>query len=179
MERAGDILCIVALGWLSWQDFRTRRIAWWLLPVLAVALLAAGLQHTPGREIGKAFALNLAFLFVQLLLVWLWMAFREKKFSNLINTQIGLGDVLFMGCVALAFSTVNFLLFYTLGMVATLLIVVTVRLLRPHVNREIPLAGALALPLIALCSFRIADPGIDFYSDEWLTQLLDRTFATL
>jgi Flp pilus assembly protein protease CpaA len=179
MERAGDILGIVALGWLSWQDFRTRRISWWLIPLLAAAFLLAGLQRTPVGEIGKAFALNLVFLFVQLLLVWAWIALRAKKLTNLINTQIGLGDVLFMCCVALAFSTVNFLLFYTLGMVATLFLVVIARFLRPKINNEIPLAGALALPLIALCSIRVIDPTIDFYSDEWLTQLLDRTLVLL
>jgi hypothetical protein len=93
--------------------------------------------------------------------------------SNIIDSQIGLGDILFMICLALAFSPANFLVFYNLGMILTLIIAIAVKTIRKKIKMEIPLAGALAIPLIGLCFWRMIDPNKNFYSDEWLMQLLE------
>jgi Flp pilus assembly protein protease CpaA len=173
MERIVNIIGIMTLGILSWQDFRSRQIAWWLLVILVVVFFFTALFG--GRsisEIGKAFSLNIIFLCVQFLFVWIWFSIRNKKPAKIIDVQIGLGDVLFMICIALFFSTVNFMLFYTLGMILTLFVVLIIKLFNTNNKREIPLAGALSIPLILLCTWKIFDPSRDFYSDEWLIQLL-------
>lgn len=175
MERIADIIGITALGILSWQDFRSRRIAWWLLPVLAGVLLIASLQKNSASESGREFSFNIVFLCIQFLFLWIWFSVKQKKITKIIDTQIGLGDVLFMICIALAFSPANFLVFYTLGMIFTLLVTILVRLFRSEIKSEIPLAGALAIPLIVLCLWRIVDPSKNFYNDEWLMQLLGNT----
>jgi hypothetical protein len=171
MERIVNITAILTLGILSWQDFRSRQIAWWLLPALALVFLIGAFQKNPAGEIGKVVALNLAFLLVQFLFVWIWFSIKNKKISKIIDVQIGLGDVLFMICVALFFSTVNFMLFYTFGMLLTLFVALVIKLFKASDKNEIPLAGALSIPLILLCAWKIFDPSRNFYNDEWLIQL--------
>jgi Flp pilus assembly protein protease CpaA len=172
MERLADMIVIVTLGILSWQDFRSRQIAWWLLPLLAAGLFLAAFDKNSTRDIGIRFSLNITFLCIQFLFVWIWFSLKQKKPSKLIDTQIGLGDVLFMICIALAFSPANFILFYTTAMIATLVVVLVVKLVRANSKSEIPLAGALSIPLIVLCAWRIFDPSANFYNDEWLSRVL-------
>lgn len=176
MERIADVLGIAMLGILSWQDFRTRRISGWLLPVLALVLFLSAFQKNSMQEIGIGFSLNLTFLCIQFLFVWIWFSLKQRKFSKLIDTQIGLGDILFMMCIALAFSPANFMLFYVAGMIGTLVVTILVRSAKPGHKSEIPLAGAIALPLIALCAWKIIDPSANFYNDEWLTRIFETGF---
>jgi hypothetical protein len=173
MEYFVNTLGIVTLGILSWQDFRSRRIAWWLLPILAGVFLFFALRKNSAEETSREFFLNLVFLVLQFLLVRIWFSIKNKKLSRIIDTQIGLGDVLFMICIALAFSPGNFLVFYTSGMILTLIVSIIVSAFRSQTRIEIPLAGTLALPLISLCFWRMFDPAQNFYSDDWLTQLFE------
>ncbi|MDQ3109901.1 MAG: hypothetical protein M3R17_08395 [Bacteroidota bacterium] len=173
MERFGDIPGIIALVILAWQDFRTRRIAWWLLPVLAASIFLAGFASNSAKTIGQNFSINMIFLLIQFLLVWIWFSAKNKRLSRIIDTQIGLGDVLFMICVALAFSPGNFLIFYIGGMILTLISTVLIKIFRQNSVMEIPLAGALSVPLILLCGWRLFNPGKDFYNDAWLMQLVE------
>ncbi len=173
MERIADIISVATLGILSWQDFRSRRIAWWLLPILALTFFLASFQMNSASEIGIGFSLNITFLLIQFLFVWIWFSVKQRKFSQLIDSQIGLGDLLFMICIAFAFSPANFMIFYTIGMIVTLIVAIVVRLFRSNEKGEIPLAGALAIPMIVLCAVRIAKPTTNFYNDEWLIRLFD------
>ncbi len=173
MERIADIISVATLGILCWQDFRSRRIAWWLLPILAVTFFLASLHINSASEIGMGFSLNITFLLIQFLFVWIWFSLKQRKFSKLIDSQIGLGDLLFMICIAFAFSPANFMIFYTIGMILTLVVAMGVRLFRSTSKAEIPLAGALAIPLLVLCSVRIIIPTTNFYSDEWLVRIFE------
>lgn len=170
MELAGNSIGIIALGMLAWQDFRSRSISWWLLPIVVAGLLLGGASRWNMAEIGKDFLWNVTFLSVQFVFVWLWMSLRQRKFVRLIDRQIGLGDVLFLLAVAFSFSPGNFILFYTIGLLSVLLIALVMKLRQP--GFLIPLAGALAVPLLLLCAWRLVDPSKDFYNDDWLLQLL-------
>ena len=52
MERFADMIGITALGILSWQDFRFRKIAWWLLPIIVGALLVCSISKNPADHEG-------------------------------------------------------------------------------------------------------------------------------
>lgn len=173
MERIIDGIGILALCILCWQDFRWRRISWWLLVTLVGVFLMGSIQENSASEIGKQFSLNIVFLCMQFLFVWIWFSIRNKKPARIIDTQIGLGDVLFLVCIALAFSPANFLMFYILGLIITLAATIIVRIFRTEMKSEIPLAGALAIPLIVLLCMRIIDPSNNYYSDHWLNSIID------
>lgn len=169
--RLGDIFIVLLLAILSWQDFRSRLISWWLIPLLLTAFVFTGKEQLSWMEIGKLFLFNLIFLGIQFLLVWTVMSFRKRKFIQM-NEQIGIGDVLFLICLAAAFSTINFFIFYTIVLLIVLLISIPVKLFRSSEKMLIPLAGAIAVPMIVLILFRLFDPKINFYSEEWLANFL-------
>lgn len=171
--RLGDILIVITLVVLAWQDFRSRLISWWLIPVLLLAFVFAGKEQISWNGIGKYFLYNLAFLVLQFAIVWIWMSLRNRKPIRLIDSQIGLGDILFLVCIAAAFSTVNFLFFYTASLIAVLLIAVIIRMIRSSEKMLIPLAGAIAVPMIVLVTARFFDPAVNFYSEEWLLNILN------
>lgn len=168
MNRIGDIIDILSLGTLAFQDFRSREISWWLLPIVVAGLLLGTAGQVSFAEIGHSFLVNMLFLGVQFALLWAWFFLRNRKRTKLIDRQIGLGDILFVICPALAFSPVNFLVYYTVSLVLTLTGVLLFRMFRSPEKLLIPLAGALSLSLIVLCCWRLADPRVNFYSDEWL-----------
>jgi Flp pilus assembly protein protease CpaA len=175
MERVGDIVGILSLAALSWQDFRSRQIAWWLLPLMGAGLLLAGMQRTDLAEIGRSFSINFTFLVLQLLLLWAWLSVKNRAPVKMLDTHIGWGDVLFLSCTALAFSPANFLVFYVCGTLLVLLAVIIAMLFRKSSGRPlIPLAGALGLPMIGLCAWRLIEPSANFFDDSWLVQLFDR-----
>lgn len=168
MNRVGDLIGILSLGTLAFQDFHSRRISWWLLPIVVAGLLLGGAGQASLIGIGRSFLINMLFLGVQFVLLWGWFFLRNRRNIKLIDRQIGLGDILFVICPAFAFSPVNFLVYYTAGLVLTLTGVLLFRMFRSPEKLLIPLAGALALALIVLCCWRLADPQVNFYSDEWL-----------
>ena len=171
--RLGDILIVMTLMVLAWQDFRSRLISWWLIPVLLLAFILAGKEQVSWSGMGKYFLFNLTFLILQFVIVWIWISLRNRKPVRLINSQIGLGDILFLVCIAAAFSTVNFLFFYTASLIAVLLIAAVIRMFRSSEKMLIPLAGAIAVPMIVLILFRLFDPAVNFYSEEWLLNILN------
>jgi len=173
MERIGDILSIATLGWLSWQDFHTRRIVWWLLPLLAIARVLSAFGQTGVIAVGKNFLFNSGFLLLQFLLTWIWFSARLKKPATLVDRQIGSGDLLFLVCITPAFSPMNFIVFYSAAMIFSLLLALLLRRVKISTTEEIPLAGLLSLPLIGLCTWRLIDPHFNFCNEEWMIRLLE------
>ena len=175
MERVGDITGIISLLLLAAQDFRSRRISWWLLPLFTLGIILVFSIDGNGRDFFYFFSLNLLFLVIQFIFLSGWYLVKNKKITRIIDTKLGLGDVLFLICMATMFSPANFLLVYTAGMLFSLCIGVLVKFMRKNTDFEIPLAGLLAIPLIVLCTWRLTDPSLDFYNDgrllAWLTNI--------
>lgn len=168
-SRIADIFIVLVLAVLAWQDFRTRSISWWLLPLLFIALGFSGQVHAGWPALGRYFAINLFFLILQLALIWSWFVLRHRRLLNIIDRQIGLGDILFLLCISLAFSTINFLFFYTASLVLVLLFTLAKRLFSSTREELIPLAGAVAVPMLLLCLARFFEPAFDLYNDHWLS----------
>ncbi len=176
MERLADSVALVCALVLAVQDFRTRLISPLVLLVLGVALALAGSAQASWTEIGTCFLINLAFIATQLLLLTLWFSVRQRKFVSIFDTHIGLGDIFFFVAIALAFAPVNFIFFYALGLASTLLVVILLLLLRKTIT-SIPLAAALAIPLMILCCWRIYQPQLQFHSDAWLSNWIETTYS--
>jgi Flp pilus assembly protein protease CpaA len=176
MERLADFVALICAVVLAVQDFRTRLISPWIVVLLGLALALAGSAQTSFTEIGTCFLINLAFIATQFLFLTLWFSLRERKFVSLIDTHIGLGDVFFLVAVAFAFAPVNFIVYYSLGLTCTLLVALLWFAFRKSFT-TIPLAAALAIPLIVLCTWRVAQPQIQFHSDAWLTNWLETTYS--
>ncbi|MGL4595959.1 MAG: hypothetical protein ACRCYO_00430 [Bacteroidia bacterium] len=176
MERLADFVALACALVLAVQDFRTRLVSPILLLLLGIALAIAASAQASFAEIGISFLINLAFIAAQVLLLIIWFSVRQRKFVALIDTHIGLGDLFFLAAVALAFAPVNFIVYYSLGLTCTLLVAAILLLFRKSIT-TIPLAAALAIPLIALCTWRICQPQLQFHNDAWLTNWLESTYS--
>ena len=163
-----DTLSVLLLALLALQDFKYRGISWYLLPLLFISLLMQALTSNSFQNIVFWFALNLLFVFLQMVLLLIYFGVKEKRFVNIINTKIGIGDILFFIVIGVSFSNINFIFFYLLGLLFTLLAVLVYYLISRKPIGDIPLAGSIALLLIICIFCRCFYTPFNFYDDAFL-----------
>lgn len=140
----GDLLLLLALAGIVYEDFKYRAIHWWWLLILAGGILTC-------RPWSMAqVAINWGFLLSQFILLTLYFSIKQKSFTNIIDQFLGLGDILFLLVIALLFSPINFLLFFVVSLLLTLFFFLGYQYLfaSPSSPKTIPLAGALATLLL-------------------------------
>ena len=88
------------------------------------------------------------------------------------DNYIGWGDVVFLFIASGLFSPVNFILFCQAGFMAALIFFGIVKWLRPKANREIPLAGILAVVLLLGLSYKYVNGNFNMQEDSFLLDKL-------
>lgn len=158
---------ILFLLLISFQDFKQREISWILIPLIFLALIFKATQSiTIGNLINNTL-LNLAFITLQLLLLTIYMSIKNKKMVNILQQHIGLGDLLFFVVLCLAFSPVNFIVFYILSLIATLAgCIIYVTVFSKKAMDEIPLAGGMASVLVIILLINKMVTHLNFYDDS-------------
>ena len=141
---------IVVLCIMIFQDFKFRGITWWLFPLLLAMLLAlSGLEGSFSETIYK-FMMNGLFVGLQIGLLILYFSVRRRTFTNIFQGYLGLGDLLFLVCLAAYLPLMSFAVFY----VGSLLMVIVISLCVMHLlkisTNKIPLAGYQALFFLVL-----------------------------
>jgi hypothetical protein len=142
------IILILLLVVACYQDWKFRAIYWFIFPLIAMdALLIFFIQQWNWKVLG----LNLIFVIAVMMLLFLYVSAREKKWTNLFENHFGMGDVLFFLAITPLFNSTNYMLFFISGMIfsATLHGLVNLR----KTSKTIPLAGYLSLYLVALKGF--------------------------
>ena len=91
---------------------------------------------------------------------------------NIINSYMGLGDILFFAVITTAFSPVNFIIFYVAGLLFTLIAYKIYIGLNKAGSKEIPLAGTLSVAMMVVLLINCIASGNYFYDDTLLNQLL-------
>lgn len=174
MENAGNILSILFLGVISWQDFQSRSLSAWLLPVIGVTLLIGVSAGITAAAVFQNSGINLLILVLYFGVISLWTSFRNRTWVNIVNTHVGLGDILLLVAVLPVFSPLNFCLFFTCGSIFALVGASFSMLINPKTDKRIPLAGYLSVLLISFCILRIfMNMPVHSYSDEWLTSFYE------
>jgi hypothetical protein len=166
---AVEIVVILVLLVIFAEDMRSREVHLVWFPFLAVGLLVLRIMHH-----GVLADLWPSFLFLGLILVLLtiWFSLKEKRLINVTAQLLGWGDVLFLVCIALYFSLLNYLFFY-LASLSLIVIGWSAWMLVSRKNdRHIPLAGMQSLLLAVylggdwwLFHFNAA-------SDNWLLRFI-------
>jgi hypothetical protein len=165
-----DILILFSLILIVFQDFKQRQISWFLIP-LSFAGFAYKASLYKDSSIAD-FLLNTGFILLQLICITIYFSIKNKKFLNIIDTHLGLGDILFFVVICTVFSPLNFIAFYMISMISTLLAIIAYNLFSSRQTKDIPLAGAMAGALIILMITTWAIPGIDFYNDGYLLNII-------
>jgi hypothetical protein len=142
------IMSLFLLGTIAWEDLRERSIHWWLLPSLAICMVAPALHTLPGYEFMRQVAFNLAFLGLQWAAILLFLMARHRAWVDPMDRYIGSGDLLFFVVLALGLSRANFVLFYLSGLALCIPAYAVLVRWKPSTPRTVPTAGFLALYLL-------------------------------
>jgi hypothetical protein len=109
--------------------------------------------------------INLSIVFINLLGVTLFISLKEKKVKNIIDSYLGLGDVLFFLVLTTIFSPINFMVFFLGSMLISTIIYGSIQLANQQKQTFIPLAGAMSVMLIISLVLQLAIPSLNFYND--------------
>lgn len=165
METGSVVFVIAVLLIIVFQDFKSREISWFLIPLLAIGFWLKALQQMNWNELIIYTGVNLLMVFVNLLCVAVIISIRQRKWTNIINTYLGLGDILFFAVLTVAFSPFNFVLFY-LGSISIISLYYGIEVIRKRNTRLlIPLAGAMSLLLILVLIGELLPSTYNCYTD--------------
>ncbi len=160
-----NLVLLILLVLVSFQDFKERAVSIWVFPLLVTVF-----SYKAWLVNGWAFfrfdlVFNLALLGIQLLVLLLYLKLVKKSVVNM----LGAGDVLFFFVMAFAFSTVGFVFFFSLSLLVSLLVWL---LTNRNKNRLIPLAGLQSACLII---FFIAELmfSVNPYESAYILKLLN------
>ena len=159
------LILIGLLGVVVVQDFKSRAISWFLIPLLFIGFIGYALLKMEIIELLTYFGINLTLVLTNLLVVTLVISIKEKKFANILTNYLGLGDVLFFLVLTVVFSPFNFLAFYLGSILLTAIVYGGIMLISKQKKMLIPLAGAMSLLLIISIIVEQFVPSIQFYQD--------------
>lgn len=159
------VILVGLLGVVIYQDFKSRAISWFLIPLLVIAFVAYALLSLDIKQFGIYFGINASIILINLLGVTLFISIKEKKLTNIIDSYLGLGDVLFFLVLATVFSPINFILFFLGSIFLTTLIYGIVVLVKKQKQTLIPLAGAMSALLVATIIAQQFISSFNFYQD--------------
>ena len=154
------------------QDFTHRKISWYLIPILFFGILFNGIQKLNMVEYLYYIMINGFILIVLMgvLLVYYWT--KERSIKNFVGKTIGLGDLLVFITLCFGFSPINFVVFFLIGLLLTLIFHLINTAISLKANKQIPLAGYLAVFLIVLSMLQHPLNEIDLFNDQYLFSLL-------
>lgn len=167
-----NILILLLLSIIVYQDFRYRAISWATLPLLFAAFTANSILATDFNSFLQSFLFNIGFIIFQLVAVTAYFSLKNRAITNITSKHIGWGDILFFTVAAAAFSPVNFIVFYLLSLISILIIAIAYRLIKRNSATTIPLAGGMALLFFVFYSFSNFSNTIDLHNDQVLLSVL-------
>ena len=141
-----NILAMGILGVITWQDFSRKAILWIVFPAGFVVFFIAGILKMEPREYLISILLNFLFVLILLTLATVYFSFKNRQPVNVIDRYFGLGDFLFLVILCTVFSPFNFIIFL-IGSFLLILLLYPIVAIFKHSDRQIPLAGLMALLL--------------------------------
>ena len=156
------LILISLLAVVVFQDFKSRAISWVLIPLLFIGFIAYGILTIEVGELITFFGINLYIVFSSLLGATLIISIKNRKLTNIINTYLGLGDVLFFVVLTTVFSPINFILFFIGSIFITGIIYGVFSLFNRKQVVLTPLAGAMSLLLIISIIIEQLSPSVQF-----------------
>lgn len=138
----GWFICSFGLaGMVLYQDITSRLISLWLILLYLIScILNVFFFQNAYALLSNGIGTLLYMLFTYSLLL-LFYYIKEKRFSTLINTKIGLADVILFFAIGLTLNITNFILFATISFICSALISFFVL----GKNKTIPLGGLMVI----------------------------------
>ena len=165
------VLLIIVLLAIAREDWKERQVS--LLWFLALLLVAMGYFYWLGGQISFMLT-NLFFLLLQAALLLAYWLLRYKNLKLI--SGIGVGDLVFMLIIASIFSPLNFVVFYFVSLVISLVAYLLVKQFIHTKHNTVPLAGLQSMCLIVLitvCSVANTKGLSSTYTDDVLLEVLN------
>lgn len=172
-----SIALIILTAIVVYQDFRFRAIGWYLIPAIVVLMVVSDKGNLTITDYLTTVSLNLVFLLIQFAFVWLYVSIKNKKRTNILKGHIGSGDWLFFASLAFGFSTLNFVVFVTCGLLITLTIHLVAHLIAKASLKNVPLAGYMAALCIVLQIVQITGAAMQPFDDNLVLSLIGISYA--
>ncbi len=154
MSIALNITLAIAFSIVVYQDLKMRLIHL-VLPIIILSLGIA-IKWTTLNWVDSG--LCFVFLLLNLLVIVFYFSIKNRKLINPFQSMVGWGDALFLIAIVPYFSLRNYIIFFVLGMIFSLIVHTVLRLLFP-VEKSIPLAGYLSLFILGII-------GINFFLEN-------------
>lgn len=168
-----QIIILICLAFIFYQDMRYRAVYWICFPVLAVMLLALKYSLAGFSEGLTDAGYGLLFLLIQLFFLWIYFSLKKKKIVNIASDYLGWGDILFLIAITFYLSPGNYVLFYISSLILVLIYAICGGYLQEkEENKHIPLAGLQAglLGLLMVTDYLLQ--AFALYSDSWIYILM-------
>lgn len=162
------ILILLFLGVTFYQDYKYRAVSWFVFPLLFGTCLALNIYKTSWAETLYNSIVNFCFIFMILGTITIYFSIKYRRLVNITSQLIGWGDILFLLCLGVLFSPVNFMLFYTISLFVIALFSVLCKMFSPKSEMLIPLAGLQAALLMAVLYMHLLFPVFSFSNDTWV-----------
>lgn len=137
------IFASIIFLFFTYQDFKYRHINGWLLFPLSILLLINSEQITNDSTfLFYNILCNVIFLITQFLLISMYFFLKEHKWS-IIDSKLGIGDILLFLVLCLGFSFKSFIIFYIITLLLSLII--SIIIICKNKGHTIALAGYASL----------------------------------
>ncbi len=137
-------LIVINLGWVAYQDLKSRAVYWFLIPLLIVLLGVLHYSNVLQIHFLNAIMMNVGIIFAIISILYLYAILKIKK--SFFKEVFGIGDALFFLALAAAFPTFTFIVIFVFSLFFSLFLWLTFKNKSAH--NTIPLAGYMALFLI-------------------------------
>jgi hypothetical protein len=177
-----SFIIVILLGLLLflvvYQDFRFRAVSLILFPmILLLSFLHSSLLWSSQISLFNT-AINFLFTTLQLLLVYSWFSFKNRKFLPVNNKYLGIGDVCFLYSITPIFQPETLIIFSLVALLLILIIYGIIILIKKDYQYKIPFAGLFAVLIIPTFTLQSFFPTLEnsivnriFYSLSTLTQI--------
>ena len=168
-----NLLIFGCLVLITYQDFKLRAVYWWIFPLLLISLCSYKSMETGGRQMLDDLLHNISFLGSQLLFLIGYFSLKERKWVNIFEHYLGLGDLFFLISITVYLSFLNYVLFYLLSLFAIVFFTVVTHAFIKNRNPKIPLAGYQAALFGILILADQLSTDINILSDLGLVKFLN------
>jgi hypothetical protein len=167
-----NIITILILGLIVYQDIKDREIYWILLLLLFISLVIYGMLNVSLMIFLKICVSNLLFLIVQISLLAGFYLLKGVSYKSVFTNYLGSGDLILFTSITFAFSKLNFIVFYLTGLVFSLLLWLFIRKISVQIKDQVPLAGLMSLYLILIILIGLLFKQPERFNDNFLFQLI-------
>jgi hypothetical protein len=147
------LVLLIIFSVISIQDFKYRAIHAYLL--LGIAIISLSINYLEPLLNIYDMLQSIGFLIITSIGFMSYQTVKNKQFSNPVDNTIGLGDILFFVAITPLFQVHNYVLFFVLGLLLSMLLFVMTKTLIKQ--KTIPLAGYLSLCLIVCFGLKLCN----------------------